>query len=60
MAFDKVKYDNEYIKTNYDRISLLTPKGSRKTLQEEAKKHGFGSVSALVIHALEKAYGINL
>lgn len=60
MAFDKVKYDNEYIKANYDRISLLTPKGSREKLKAEAKKHGLDSVSALVIRALEKAYGINL
>ena len=35
MAFDKVKYDNDYKREKYDRISLLIPKGGKQILQKE-------------------------
>lgn len=60
MAFDKVKYDNDYKREKYDRISLLIPKGGKQILQKEADIRGLKSVNALLIRALEKAYGINL
>lgn len=60
MAFDSVEYNNQYKRDKYDRISLLIPKGGKQILQKEAEIRGYKSVNALVIHALEKAYGINL
>ena len=38
--FDKVKYDNEYQKANYDRIIVMAPKGEKQTMKEYAKSQG--------------------
>lgn len=36
----KMEYDNKYKKENYDRITLLAPKGFGETLNEHAGKQG--------------------
>lgn len=38
--FDKMAYDNEYIKNNYDVIKLTVPKGEKPQLQEHAISRG--------------------
>ncbi len=35
--FDKNKYDNEYVRLNYDRFSLTAPKGRKAEIKEAAK-----------------------
>ena len=32
--FDQVKYQNDYIRENYDRISLAFPKGEKAAIKE--------------------------
>ncbi len=60
MSFDKNGYDNQYKRDKYDRISLLVPKGGKATLQKVVAERGEKSVNALIIRALELAYGIQL
>lgn len=38
--FDPIKYRNEYTKKNYDRLSLVFPKGEKETIREKAKEAG--------------------
>lgn len=38
--FDKIAYDNEYIKNNYDVIKLTVPKGGKPQLQGHAISRG--------------------
>ena len=38
--FDKVKYDNQYIKDNKDRLSFLMPKGRKAEIQAYARSAG--------------------
>ena len=59
MAFDKQKYDNEFIKTNYDNIVLRLPKGKREVVKKAAANHG-KSVNTFIVDALESCYHIDL
>ena len=59
MAFDKVKYDNDFARQNYDVIRALVPKGRNKDVKALAKARDM-SVSQLVIKALESQYNIDL
>lgn len=59
MAFDKIRYDNEYIKDNYDGISIRVKKGKNKLLKQRADELGI-SVNQLIIRALEKTYLLDL
>ncbi len=47
MAFDQIKYNNEYKKNNYDRITVLMPKGKKEQLQKYCISRGI-SVSGLI------------
>ena len=38
-----IKYNNEYNKQNYDRISLMLPKGKKKLIQQAAKVQGIST-----------------
>lgn len=38
--FDKIKYNNEYNKTAYDRVSLMLKRGQKEVLQSVAKSKG--------------------
>jgi hypothetical protein len=59
MAFDKVEYDKEYARENYDVIRATVPKGKRRIVRECADKRGI-SVSQLVVQALEECYELDL
>ena len=59
MAFDKTAYDNEYTRTNYDRVILSVPKGRKADLKKEADMRGI-SVNRLIVEAVENYYKINL
>lgn len=36
----KIRANNKYTATHYDRINLALPKGSRRIVEHLAKKHG--------------------
>ena len=38
--FNQVKYQNEYNRQNYDRFSLMLPKGKKELIKEAAKAVG--------------------
>lgn len=59
MAFDKVAYDNDFKRQNYDEIRALVPKGKREEIKKFAKEKGV-SISRLVVEALEVHYGLDL
>lgn len=52
MAFDKVKYDNEWVKENKDQIRLVVRKGLKAQVQEAAKVKGM-SVTKWIESAIE-------
>ena len=54
MKFDKVKYDNQYIKENYDRISVIVPKGQKELIKNKAKKKGFASINEYIKYLINK------
>lgn len=45
--FDKVKYDNEYIRNNLDIIKFSAPKGEKDKIKGYAEQHG-ESISAYI------------
>lgn len=52
-----VKYNNEFIKSAYDRINLTVPKGRKAELQAVAAQHGQsvnGFINGLIDEALER------
>ncbi len=59
MAFDKNAYINQYKRDNYDRYSLMLPKGSKQLLKEYADNRG-ESLNAVIIRALERETGLDL
>lgn len=38
--FDQIKYQNEYNKQNYDRVTFMVPKGKKDVIKESAKVKG--------------------
>lgn len=59
MAFNKMRYDNDYRREHYDTLTVLVPKGKRKELKEAATLKGL-TVSQYVVEALEAQYGHEL
>lgn len=57
MSYNKTKYNNEYNKTNYERLNILVKKGMKDYIEERAKEK-FNSinqyVNSLIITDLEK------
>lgn len=52
-----IAYNNEYNRENYDRITIMMPKGTREKLKEIARERG-ESVNALVSALLKERYGV--
>lgn len=52
MAFDKAKYDNEFIRQNYDTVKFLIPKGKKQSLKSYADSAG-KSMSQVIVEAIE-------
>lgn len=59
MAFDKIRYDNDYLREHYDTIRALVPKGKRDEIKHAAAIQGL-SVSQYIVEALEAHYGHKL
>lgn len=45
---NRYKYQNDYIKNNYDKIVLTFPKGSKQTIDNAAKSKGFKNTSEYI------------
>ncbi len=46
--FNATKYKNEYTKKNYDRTSILFPKGEKAIIEEYVKSQGYKSLNAYI------------
>lgn len=57
MAYKKtdklIKYNNDYNKTNYDRINLMVAKGKKEVIQVAAQAQGM-SVNSFIVGAIDK------
>lgn len=51
-TFDQIKYQNEYNKEKYDRITIMVPKGNKDILQADAKRMNM-SLNAYINKILE-------
>lgn len=54
MAFEQIKYQNEYNKEKYDRCIFNVPKGQKKVITEHLKKRGYKSLNAYVVDLIDK------
>lgn len=48
MKFNKVKYDNEYAKNNYDRIALNVAKGDKEKIKKHAIRKGYENITEYI------------
>ena len=53
MAFDRVKYANEFNKENYDKVTIMIPKGEKEHWKTLAKARGL-SMTEMVRRAVEE------
>lgn len=54
MSFNKAKYDNQFQKDNYDRISLNVKKGERDKITNHAIKKGYESLNQYIRELIYK------
>lgn len=59
MSFDMNKYQTDYKKNNYDRISLEVPKGKKEDIKEYAKSKNM-KVNEYIKDLITKDSGIEL
>lgn len=52
--FNKVKYDNNFQKENYDRIVIKVKKGKKKELETHVADFGYKNVSAFIKSAINE------
>ncbi len=50
----RVEYVNSYIRTNYDRIMLLLPKGTKESLRQKAIDSGI-SMNRYILGLIENS-----
>lgn len=53
-TFNKSEYDNNYVRNNYDRISVTVPKGLKAQLQAHAE-HRRESLNGFIQRAIREA-----
>jgi uncharacterized protein (DUF1778 family) len=51
--FDQIKYQNEFNKQKYDRISVMFPKGEKEIIKAAADQAG-KSVNAYILEAVHE------
>lgn len=54
MTYDKIKYNNQYNKENYARLSIQVPKAERNNIDDYWKSKGYKSFNAYVIDLIRK------
>lgn len=52
--FNKVKYDNDYIKNNYDQVRFTVKKGKKEELKIHCSKFGYKSVNDFINQAVNE------
>lgn len=52
MAFDSIRYKNDFNKENYDAITIRVPKGEKIVWQAAAKSKGL-SLTEIIRRAME-------
>lgn len=52
--FNKVKYDNDYIKNNYDQVRFTVKKGKKEELKIHCSKFGYKSVNDFIKQAVNE------
>lgn len=52
--FNKVKYDNDYIKNNYDQVRFTVKKGKKEELKIHCSKYGYKSVNDFITQAVNE------
>lgn len=52
--FNKVKYDNNFQKENYDRIVIKVKKGKKKELETHVADFGYKNVSTFIKSAISE------
>ena len=52
--FNKVKYDNDYIKNNYDQVRFTVKKGKKEELKTHCNKYGYKSVNDFITQAVNE------
>lgn len=50
--FNPMKYNVEYIKEHYDRITVIAPKGKKQDVMKKAKSKGL-SASQYILKAIQ-------
>ena len=51
--FDQIKYNNEFNKKNFDRTTIMTPKGKKDELKALCKDQGC-SMNEFIISAIDE------
>lgn len=54
MAFDKIKYDNDYQKNYYDRLIINVPKGNKEIIKQHWKNKGYDSLNQYINDLIRK------
>lgn len=54
MAFDKKKYDQQYIKDNYARIPINVKKSEKEIILNRAKEKGFPDITKYIKDLIDK------
>ena len=52
--FNKVKYDNDYIKNNYDQVRFTVKKGKKEELKVHCSKFGYKSLNDFITQAVNE------
>lgn len=52
--FNKVKYDNDYIKNNYDQVRFTVKKGKKEELKVHCIKFGYKSLNDFINKAVNE------
>lgn len=52
--FNATKYKNEFLKENYDRITLVVPKGQRSVIDSYRTAKGYSSLNAYINDLIRK------
>lgn len=55
--FDQVQYQNNYNKQNYDRVTIMVPKGDKDRITAAAKAAGYKSRNEFILAAIQEKMG---